>query len=378
MIYRDFQDLKLSALGLGCMRLPVIEGKDGEIDEKAVFDMVDYAMANGINYYDTAWGYHNGNSELVMGRALKRFDRDSFYLASKFPGYDVSNMDKVDEIFMKQLEKCQVDHFDFYLFHNVCETNIDGYLDPKYGVHDKLMKHKAEGRIRHLGFSAHGALPVMKRFLEAYGKDMEFCQIQLNFFDWDFQDARGKVELLKEYGIPVWVMEPVRGGKLAKLDDEYEARLKALRPEEDAPAWAFRFVQSIPEVTMVLSGMSNMDQLRANIATFSEDKPLNDKEMETLLGIAKDMASKGTVPCTACHYCTSHCPQELDIPYIITQYNEEKMSGGVLATMRIGRLPEDKRPSACIGCRSCEAVCPQQIKVSELMSEFAEILAPKL
>ena len=185
MIYKNFQDLKLSALGLGTMRLPLVEGKDDQVDEAGAASMVALAMEQGINYYDTAWGYHGGNSELVMGRILKEYPRDSFYLASKFPGYDLNNMDKVEEIFEKQLEKCQVSYFDFYLFHNVCEMNIDAYLDPKYGVYEYLLEQKKNGRIRHLGFSAHGSCQVMKRFLEAYGNDMEFCQIQLNYIDWE-------------------------------------------------------------------------------------------------------------------------------------------------------------------------------------------------
>lgn len=183
MVYKEYQDLKLSALGMGAMRLPVIDGDDSRIDEAAACQMVDYAMEHGINYYDTAWGYHNGNSELVMGKALAKHPRESFYLADKFPGYDLSNMDKGKEIFEKQLEKCQVSYFDFYLFHNVCEMNIDAYLDEKYGIYDYLISQKRAGRIRHLGFSAHGSYDVMKRFLEAYGKDMEFCQIQLNYLD---------------------------------------------------------------------------------------------------------------------------------------------------------------------------------------------------
>ena len=228
MIYRDFQDMKLSALGFGSMRLPVVDGNDAQIDEAAALAMVDYAIAHGVNYFDTAWGYHDGNSELVMGKALARHPRESFFLATKFPGYDLANMDKVEAIFEKQLEKCRVDYFDFYLFHNVCEMNIDAYLDPKYGIHDYLMKQKASGRIRHLGFSAHGAYPVLKRFLDAYGKDMEFCQLQINYLDWDFQDAKAKVELLREHNIPVWVMEPLRGGKLARLANRTTRR--ASRP----------------------------------------------------------------------------------------------------------------------------------------------------
>ena len=375
MVYKNFQDLKLSALGMGAMRLPVIDGDDARIDESAAQEMVDYAMEHGVNYYDTAWGYHNGNSELVMGKALSKYPRDSYYLATKFPGYDLSNMDKVEEIFEKQLEKCGVEYFDFYLFHNVCEMNIDAYLNREYGIYEYLLKQKKEGRIRHLGFSAHGSVEVMKRFLEAYGKDMEFCQIQLNYLDWSFQDAKGKVELLNQHNIPVWVMEPLRGGKLASLTGEETAKLKELRPEETVPAWAFRFLQSLPSVTVVLSGMSDMTQMQENIRTFEEDKPLNDGEMKALLQMADEMVSKIALPCTACHYCVSHCPQELDIPGLLALYNEHCFTGGgFIAPMAMSAIPEDKRPNSCIGCRSCEAVCPQQIKISEAMADFAQKL----
>lgn len=373
MIYKKFQDIELSALGMGTMRLPLISQNEAEIDEAASAEMVEYAIRHGVNYFDTAWGYHSGNSELVMGKILSEYPRDSFYLATKFPGYDVSNMDKVEEIFEKQLEKCRVEYFDFYLFHNVCEKNINEYLDPKYGILDYLIKQKENGRIRHLGFSAHGSYDVMKRFLEAYGEHMEFCQIQLNYIDWSFQDAKEKVELLDEYHIPVWVMEPLRGGKLASLSDENTAALKALRPDEGIPAWAFRFLQSIPSVTMILSGMSNFAQVQDNIHTFETEEPLNETEMKTILNIADKMANG--VPCTACRYCTDHCPQGIDIPSLIKMYNEHTFTGGgFLAPMLIESLPEDKRPSACLACRSCEAVCPQEIKISEILTDFTEKL----
>ncbi|MCI6006002.1 MAG: aldo/keto reductase [Blautia sp.] len=373
MIYKKFQDIELSALGMGTMRLPLISQNEAEIDEAASAEMVEYAIRHGVNYFDTAWGYHSGNSELVMGKILSEYPRDSFYLATKFPGYDVSNMDKVEEIFEKQLEKCRVEYFDFYLFHNVCEKNINEYLDPKYGILDYLIKQKENGRIRHLGFSAHGSYDVMKRFLEAYGEHMEFCQIQLNYIDWSFQDAKEKVELLDEYHIPVWVMEPLRGGKLASLSDENTAALKALRPDEGIPAWAFRFLQSIPSVTMILSGMSNFAQVQDNIHTFETEEPLNETEMKTILNIADKMANG--VPCTACRYCTDHCPQGIDIPSLIKMYNEHTFTGGgFLAPMLIESLPEDKRPSACLACRSCEAVCPQEIKISEILADFTEKL----
>ena len=379
MIYKEFQNKKLSALGFGTMRLPVVNGKDAEIDQDAAKAMVAEAMKQGINYYDTAWGYHEGNSELVMGEILSQYPRDSFYLATKFPGYDLSNMNRVSEIFEKQLEKCRVEYFDFYLFHNVCEMNIEDYLDERHGIYAYLMEQKQNGRIRHLGFSAHGDMPVMRRFLEKYGKDMEFCQIQLNYLDLKFQDAQAKLELLKAYDIPVWVMEPLRGGRLAKLTAEETDKLTLLRPEETPVAWAFRFLQSIPEVTMVLSGMSNMEQLTANIATYAEEKPLNGEELSALQEIADGMAAEVTLPCTSCRYCTSHCPQGLDIPYLLSLYHEHRSTtevGGMsfIAPMALSAVEKEKQPGACIGCRSCETVCPQQIKISQVMQTFSDML----
>ncbi len=375
MIYRDFQSIKLSGLGLGMMRLPVIGGDDSRIDEAAAAEIIDYAYQNGVNYFDTAWGYHSGNSELTAGKFLSKYPRDTYYLASKFPGYDNSNMPKVKKIFERQLEKCQTPYFDFYLFHNVYEGNIDDYLNPEFGILDYLLEQKKNGRIKHLGFSAHGSVEVIRRFLDAYGEHMEFCQLQLNYMDWHFQNAKEKVALLQNAGIPVWVMEPLRGGKLAKANAEMEKVLKAMRPEETVPAWAFRFLQAIPGVTMVLSGMSSMEQIKANIATWQEDKPLNHEEFDRLVALADEETRNGGLPCTACHYCTSHCPKELPIPELIALYNEHKITGGgFIAPMAVGSMPEEKRPANCIGCRSCERVCPQQIKISEMMKDFTSMI----
>ena len=373
MIYNDFQGLKLSALGMGNMRLPILDGDDSRIDIDTAREMFDYCMKSGINYFDTAYGYHGGQSELVVGELLKSYDRASFYLASKFPGYDLNNMPKIKEIFPDQLKKCQVDYFDFYLFHNVCELNINQYLDPQYGIYDYLIKQRDDGRIRHLGFSIHGDINVMKRFLDAYGKDMEFCQIELNYFDYRFQDAKAKVDLLKEWNIPVWVMEPVRGGQLATLPDEQATKLKSLRPDEDIPAWAFRFLQSFPTVTVTLSGMSNMEQLKANVKTYEENRPLNDEEMQVILGIADEMIARTAVPCTACHYCVTHCPMKLDIPFLLKLYNEAMVagSGDFIAPMALASLDADKQPESCINCHSCEKVCPQTIHIPEELKKFA-------
>ena len=362
MIYRDFKGEKLSALGLGTMRMPVVDGKEDSIDEAKAREMIDFAM-------------QNGNSETMIGKILADYPRESFNLATKFPGNILENIGRVEEIFEEQLRKCRVSCFDFYLLHNVCEINVDGYMDPRYGVMEYLLRQKKEGRIRHLGFSTHGRVDVMRRFMDAYGRELEFCQIQLNYLDYKFQHAKEKVELIRQYGLPVWVMEPLRGGKLAAMDDKYAAQLMALRPDESIPGWGFRFLQSIPEVTMVLSGMSNMQQLEDNIKIFSEDKPLDGHEMTALMGIADKMISEIALPCTGCRYCTAKCPKGLDIPMLIEHYNEHVYSqGGLRAPLWLASIPADKQPSACIGCRSCERVCPQGIKISEVMKDFVERL----
>lgn len=372
MIYRKFQNEKISAMALGTMRLPTVGGDANKIDKEHALRMFDRAHELGVNYFDTAWGYHGGNSELITGKALERYPRDSFFLATKFPGYDVSNFGKVEKIFAEQLKKCRVDYFDFYLFHNVCETNISQYLDDaKYGTYSFLMEQRRTGRIRHLGFSCHGSIDTLNRFLDAYGDDMEFCQLQLNYLDWEFQQGREKVEILKKWGIPVFVMEPIRGGKLASLPKEHEAALKALRPDESLVGWCFRFLQSHSEIITTLTGASSLEQVEQNAEIFSQNKPLDEKEAKALAKIASEMTSVVSVPCTACRYCTGYCPIGLDIPTLLSLYNEQKFSGGgFLAPMRVASMPESKRPSACIACRSCEAVCPQGIKISEALAEL--------
>jgi len=376
MIFKQFQDLKLSALGMGCMRLPVLDGDYGRVDQAQTNQMVDRALAAGVNYFDTAWGYHNGRSEQALGAALARHPRGSFYLADKFPGYDLGNIGRVREIFEEQLRRCGVGYFDFYLFHNVYEKNVGPYLDRQYGILQYLLAQKQAGRIRHLGFSCHGSLEVLRRFLDACGDQMEFCQIQLNYVDWTFQDAKAKVELLNQRNMPIWVMEPLRGGMLARLAPADEAALAALRPGEPVPAWAFRFLQSVPGVGVILSGMSSLQQMQDNLETFESDRPLDQAEREALLKVAAGMVGRGALPCTACRYCTSHCPQQLDIPALLALYNEHRFTGGgFIAPMAVDALPEDKRPGACLGCRSCEAVCPQQIKISEALADFVKLLA---
>ena len=369
MIYSTFQDKQLSLLGFGTMRLPVLS--DGSIDEPQVKEMTRYAIEHGVNYFDTAYPYHNSESERVIGRILSEYPRDSFYLATKYPGHQIlSNGYNPAEIFEEQLEKCGVDYFDFYLLHNVYEKSIETYLDPRWGIIDYFKEQKRLGRIKHLGFSSHAKTKGLEQFLEACGADMEFCQIQLNYLDWTLQDAKGKCELLAKYNIPIWVMEPVRGGKLAKLEETTEAKLKELRPDESIPAWAFRFLQGLPNVQMVLSGMSNMEQMKDNVKTFTEEKPLSKEEVTLLLDIAEGM--KDSIPCTACRYCCDGCPMGLDIPTLLSTYNEVRLLPTINAVMHIEFMEENKKPSACISCGKCTRICPQNIDIPTALKDLTE------
>lgn len=372
MIYSEFKDKKLSLLGFGAMRLPLLPGTNGEVDEAAVTEMVRYAAAHGVNYYDTAYPYHNSMSEIVVGRALKQLPRESFYLATKYPGHQIAASYDPAATFEEQLKKCGVDYFDFYLLHNVYENSIGTYMDPRWGIVDYFVEQKRQGRIRHLGFSCHAFLDTMTAFLDRYGDVMEFCQIQLNYLDWTLQNAEAKYKLLMERGIPVWVMEPVRGGGLAKLDDASMARLEALRPGDSAAAWAFHWLQGLPGVKMILSGMSNMEQMVENVHIFEESRPLTEEENGILLEIAEGL--KKSVPCTACRYCCDGCPQKLDIPKLLSLYNDARFSPSMNVSMAIDALEEGQRPQACVGCGRCAKICPQKIEIPAVMTEFSAIL----
>lgn len=374
MIYHDFQDLKLSALGFGMMRLPLNEDKS--IDEAQVFRMVDYALEHGINYFDNAYPYHGSQSEIVAGKALARYPRDSFFFATKYPGHQIADTYDPADIFNDQLRKCQMDYFDFYLLHNVCESSIPVYNDPHWGIIDYFLGQKAKGKIRHFGISSHAMPQNLEKFLDRWDGQIEFVQIQLNYLDWTLQDAARKYEILSECGIPVWVMEPLRGGRLCKLGNDDIEKLKTLRPEETVPGWAFRFLQGLPNVKMILSGMSSFEQMKANIATFEKEAPLNDEEKQILSGIADGM--KNALPCTGCRYCCSGCPMELDIPMLINAFNDARFNASSFTVpMMLDTLPEEKLPSACIGCGQCAQMCPQKIDIPNVMTEFAELI-PKL
>ena len=369
MIYYDFKDIKLSKLGLGCMRLPVKEDKT--IDEEQVYKMVDYALENGINYIDTAFPYHEGLSEVVIGKALSKHDRKSFYLADKFPGHQIASEYHPDEIFEKQLKKCNVEYFDFYLLHNVYENSINVYEDPKWGIIDYFVKQKELGRIKYLGFSSHAKAENLEKFLNKHEGLFDFCQIQLNYLDYSLQEANKKVEILKKRNLPIMVMEPVRGGKLVSLKEDDEV-LKKLRPQEETVDWAFNFLLRFKEVAVILSGMSSFEQLKHNIDTFNRNNPLNDEETKVILDIAEKL--KDSVPCTKCRYCTAGCPMGIDIPDMIATYNEIKNVPSTNAIMWLDTVDENSLPSACIGCGACASICPQKIDIPFIMQDMTRII----
>lgn len=358
MIYKTFKDKKLSLLGFGTMRLPLNEDKS--INEKEFQEMFDLAIQNGVNYFDTAWPYHEGKSEIALGKVMKKYDRSKFYIADKFPGHQIASSYNPKEVFEKQLEKLGTDYIDFYLLHNVYEKSINVYEDPKWGIIDYFVEQKKLGRIKHLGFSTHAGYDTLKRFLDKYHDVLEFCQIQFNYLDYTLQNAKEKYDLITSYNIPIIVMEPVRGGKLAKLSDENQNKLAKYNEGSNA-SYAFRFLQGFDNIAVILSGMSSLEQMKDNLNTFKEAKPLTDEQKNTLFEIAEDI--KKAVPCTGCGYCLSGCPKHLNIPRLISTYNELTVDKTVNSILWVEALDEEFKPSACIRCNACMKICPQNIDV---------------
>lgn len=367
MMYQTLCGEKLSRLGMGNMRLPTKGERNGPIDEEKAQEIIDYLMASGVNYYDTAYMYHGGKSELFVGKALKKYPRDSYFLADKMPSYPLKEGKTPQEIFEEQLQKCGVDHFDFYLLHNLCEDSVPVFTDPEKGVIPYLLEQKKAGRIRHFGLSSHAKPETLKKFLDQYDF-FEFVQLQLNYLDWDMQDAKQQYEIVTNYGVPVWVMEPCRGGRLASLTPEADAMLKDCQPERTIASWAFRYVMSLPNVGVVLSGMTQMDQAENNVATFSEGKNLSEEEQAVLHRALEQFRSQVIVPCTACHYCDG-CPMELDIPEILRLYNRYALNKSPMIHMDMAELAH--QPEECIACGACQSKCPQNIAIPDVMEQFA-------
>ncbi|MBQ9766543.1 MAG: aldo/keto reductase [Lachnospiraceae bacterium] len=365
---------KLPKLGFGLMRLPE---KDGAIDMERVCGMVDTYMENGMNYFDTAYVYHGGKSEIAVREAIvKRYPRDSFYLATKLPAWEVHCMEDRDKIFEIQCERAGVDYFDFYLLHSVEEgNNYDKYVE--YDCFNWAVEKKKQGKIKHFGFSFHGTPALLEKIVDEH-PEVEFVQIQLNYIDWDNPLVHsGKLyEILKKRNIPMIIMEPVKGGTLAKMDESLEAILKAERPNASVASWAFRFVASLDGVATILSGMSTEEQLADNIGTFMNFEPLSEKEEAAIRQVVEKMLDMPLVQCTACRYCVDGCPMGILIPDVFRALNTKRLH------------PNDNRPhffynglvgrsgkaGDCIGCGQCEGVCPQHLPIIELLKEASEKL----
>ncbi len=392
MLTNAFLGDEVARLGFGAMRLPVIDGDASNIDQAQTDEMIDAAIAAGVNYFDTAYPYHGGLSEIVLGKSLARYPRESFFLATKYPGHQIAKSYDPAAIFEEQLEKCDVDYFDFYLLHNVYEASMDVYTDEQWGIADYFIEQKRRGRIRHLGFSCHGRPDLLAAFLDygtrkytqlaeddpetaalfAGNNIMEFCQIQMNYLDWTLQDAAAKTALLEDAGIPIVVMEPLRGGKLASLSQDQMDVLHAAAPKMPAVEWSFRWLQGIPNVKVILSGMSNLDQVKENCRIFQEASPLSETQEGVLMDVAESL--KSGVPCTACRYCIDSCPQDIDIPMLLATYNDMQFDTSFTISMQMDAVPEGRKPQDCLACGACTRMCPQGIDIPEALAKLSSAL----
>ncbi|MBE0701128.1 MAG: aldo/keto reductase [Acholeplasmataceae bacterium] len=356
-------------LGFGCMRLPTLYKNKPDIDEKTALNMMDIAYAHGINYFDTAYPYHDGTSETFIGKALKKYPRSSFYLANKMPSWLIKSGEDAKRIFEEQLKKCQVGYFDFYLCHALNRNNFKAYQIP--GVMDFLYEMKNEGKIRHLGFSFHDTPEILDQIIHAYAWD--FVQIQCNYLDWSFQDAKTQYEIIETYGVPCIIMEPVRGGLLASLSNPSKEILKKGNSRASIASWAIRYAASKPNVLVVLSGMSNEEQTMDNIQTMSNFKPISNREQCIIDQALKVFLETSTVPCTECRYCMP-CPQGVDIPALFKIYNRYHITKSKMDFMReYERFDLDQRANLCIGCGECMTYCPQHIEIPELMKKMSAL-----
>ncbi len=366
MIYKRFDGIKLSRLGMGNMRLPVkddIEGKP--IDYDKAQEIIDYAMAHGVNYYDTAYVYHSGESEAFLGAALKKYPRESYYIATKF---NLAANPDYRAVFEEQLSRLQTNHIDFYLLHAIMDKNYQSYFDS--GCIAYFEEQQRLGRIRYLGFSSHASPNVLDRF--AGIRNWDFAQLQINYFDWIFDTSAKEYEVLRKHNIPIMVMEPVRGGRLASLSPAAEETLRAAHPDWSMASWAFRWLMRLPQILVILSGMSNMEQIIDNIRTFESEGALNDGEAEKLVKAAEIFKKHIQVPCTSCRYCCDDCPARINIPAVLGVYNTYKLDGR-FALKGLKNIESDGQPSDCIACGACCPHCPQNIDITGIMTELKEL-----
>ena len=367
---RKFFDKDVSLLGLGTMRLPVLEGKSGKIDEGQALAMFDCALSHGVNYIDTAYMYHDGNSESFTGKALSHYDRKSFFLATKMPAWMAKNEDGIARIFEEQLTKLKTDYFDFYLCHNL---NIPYYpYFQKYKAIEYLAKKKEEGVIKQLGFSFHDTPAVMKQYLADF--DWDFGQIQLNYLDWEMQQADEQYRLLTEKGLPVVVMEPLRGGALATLSPDAVAYLKTAVPDSTPASLALRYAAQLPKVMTVLSGMSTLAQLKENIATMDRFQPLSEEEQAAVAKALAIYKENKMIPCTGCRYCKG-CPQGVDIAALFEINNHYRLGGSTWTYIQeYEAVKSSVHEDNCTCCEECIEKCPQGLDIPALLEETGRMI----
>ena len=366
MQYKDFKGNQISTLGFGILRMPAANGDPDVIDRVEGQKLIDRAFELGINYFDTAHIYQKTDSERFLGETLKKYPRDSYFLATKFYG---SRTRDIRETFFQQLERLQTDYVDFYLLHSLDEETFPLYTDPELDYLGFLRQMRAEGRIRYLGFSTHAAPELLEKFL-SYDDGFDMALMQLNYIDWDLLDAKGQYEILTRHNIPVWVMEPLKGGRLATLNEAACAILKEAAPERSIPSWGFRYVMGLPNVQTVLSGMGSLAMVEDNTSTFHEHKALGEEELAILGKARAAFIDDLGVPCSGCRYCCDNCSEGLNIPLLIQAYNEKRISG---KTWRVNGLEQAKGPENCIGCGACMEHCPQRINIPEVIAKLKEM-----
>ncbi len=363
---RKYRDIDVPLLALGCMRLPM---RNDEIDQQELDRMVDYCMEHGANYFDTAYMYVDSKSELAIGKSLKRYKREDFILADKSPIYKMKTREDVREIFEEQLKKCQVEYFDFYMCHNINKNTVDTYRN--VAMYDELVKLKKEGKIKYLGFSFHGTPDILREVVKEHKWD--FAQLQINYLDWDVVKAKEQYDIVQAEGIPVIVMEPLRGGGLVNLSDKALAKLKEHYPETTPASFGLRWAASRKNVVTVLSGMSNLQQVKENIQTFIDYKEMTEDEIKVADEISKIIQSQGEINCTACKYCMEVCPRGINIPAAFALYNQYKVSKSKMSfTMYYDTLSESEQPDACIKCGLCNKNCPQNLDIPALLTKIAD------
>ena len=359
----------VSLLGFGCMRLP--RGGDGKIDRPAAERLWSRYLEAGGNYFDTAYMYHDGESEVAVGEFLSKRPRDSYFLVDKMPVWMARTEDGLKRVFEDQLARTKAEYFDFYLMHSLGWGNWG--LAQKIHALEFLLERKKEGRIRHLGFSFHDAPEALDPILGAY--DWEFAMIQLNYQDWTKYRSKEQYEKLVAKGIDVAVMEPLHGGALARPNPKALGILKKADPEASAASWAFRWVASLPKVSLVNSGMSRLSDLEDNLRTFSPVRELSEAERDTLSAALVAINRDQAVPCTACRYCMP-CPVGVRIPEIFDVYNQFKADGDARRfRRRYEAIPADARADKCVRCMRCTEHCPQKIAVPDELAKIAAELA---